>query len=381
MTQQFPKNNQYIPQLTGIRCIAAYMVFLHHFNPVKKYYPGSFPDEFITEFYTGVTVFFVLSGFLIAYRYMDSFTFSLRWFLKYMKNRFARIYPMYFLLTVLTFIVLFHQQTYNTENTNGWMVFIANVTFVRGFFDDLKFTGISQGWSLTVEECFYFLAPFLFILYSRYKKLFLYPILFIVAGVVLVLIFQNQKNMDGFFDSYHFMFNYTFFGRCTEFFLGVQLAIIVKRRELQAKFTSVKFTFLGLSGMIVSLVAMTLVKGNAKFAIDTIPGIGSNNLVLPVFVCCFFYGLLFEKSWVSKFLSSKILVLLGKSSYIFYLIHQGVISAFITSFFPQKNLLNLCILFVLINLISIALYKLLESPINNSIKKISFGKRLFATTV
>src|SRR5215831_4292959 len=182
MTQQFPKNNNYIPQLTGIRCIAAYMVFLHHFNPVKMYHPGSFLDEFIAEFYTGVTVFFVLSGFLIAYRYMDSFTFSLRWFLKYMKNRFARIYPMYFLLTVLTFIVLFHQQNYDAANENGWMVFLANISFVRGFFDDLKFTGISQGWSLTVEECFYFLAPFIFILCSRYKKLFLYPLFFLTTG-------------------------------------------------------------------------------------------------------------------------------------------------------------------------------------------------------
>jgi peptidoglycan/LPS O-acetylase OafA/YrhL len=372
MTQQFPKSNQYIPQLTGIRCIAAYMVFLHHFNPVKIFHPDSFADHFINEFYTGVTVFFVLSGFLIAYRYMDSFTFSLRWFLKYMKNRFARIYPMYFLLTVLTFIVLFHQQTYHIADAEDWRIFLYNITFVRGFFDDLKFTGISQGWSLTVEECFYFLAPFLFILYNRYKKLFLYPVLFIAAGIALVLIFQDQSSTEGFFNSYHFMFNYTFFGRCIEFFLGVQLAIIVKRREQQAKVTSVEFTFFGLLGMMASLIAMTLVKGNAKFAIETVPGMLINNLLLPVFVCCFFYGLLFEKTWMSKFLSSKPLVLLGKSSYIFYLIHQGVISAFITSFFPQQNLLNLCVIFVLINLISIVLY--------NSIKKISFSKRLFATT-
>jgi peptidoglycan/LPS O-acetylase OafA/YrhL len=296
-----------------------------------------------------------------------------------MKNRFARIYPMYFLLTVLTFAVFFHDQTYPIADGESWRIFLYNITFVRGFFDGLKFTGISQGWSLTVEECFYFLAPFIFILYSWYKKLFWYPLVFIATGIFLVLIFQHQTNMNGFFNSFHFMFNYTFFGRCIEFFLGVQLAIIVKGREHHAKSRFTKeFTFLGLFGMLASLIAMTVVKGNAKFAIETPAGVVINNLVLPFFVCCFFYGLLFAKTHVTKFLSSKLLVLLGKSSYIFYLIHTGVISSFLETFFPQTNMLNYCIIFILLNVISILLYKLLENPINNSIKKISFSKRLFA---
>ena len=43
------------------------------------------------------------------------------------------------------------------------LILFLNIFFIRGFFDDLKFTGVGQGWSLTVEECFYLLAPVLFI--------------------------------------------------------------------------------------------------------------------------------------------------------------------------------------------------------------------------
>ena len=55
--------------LTSIRAVAAFMVYLHHFNPfigIKTLYIG----DFISEFHIGVTIFFVLSGFLISYNYL-----------------------------------------------------------------------------------------------------------------------------------------------------------------------------------------------------------------------------------------------------------------------------------------------------------------------
>ncbi|MFX7824854.1 hypothetical protein ABTK20_20895, partial [Acinetobacter baumannii] len=88
----------------------------------------------------------------------------------------------------------------------------------RGFFDDLKFTGVSQGWSLTVEECFYFLAPFFFMHIKKRKLAFLYlPLILLSAGSLLVLIFSNV-HFFGFFGNFKFMFLYTFLGRCIEFF-------------------------------------------------------------------------------------------------------------------------------------------------------------------
>ena len=65
------KENKYLPALTGIRIIAAYMVFFHHYNPINKDFFGIVIYNFFTELHVGVTLFFVLSGFLITHRYYD----------------------------------------------------------------------------------------------------------------------------------------------------------------------------------------------------------------------------------------------------------------------------------------------------------------------
>src|SRR5690606_34174966 len=85
-------NEKYFKPLTGVRAIAAFMVYLHHFNPITQNNNFKYPYLFINEFHVGVTLFFVLSGFLIAYRYSEMNNFS---FKNYFVNRFARIYPMY----------------------------------------------------------------------------------------------------------------------------------------------------------------------------------------------------------------------------------------------------------------------------------------------
>ena len=84
--------------------MAAYLVFISHFAYV---FDGGFApalQRFFNEFHIGVTIFFVLSGFLIAFRYFDSFKLTGDWFKQYLKNRVARIYPMYALLTIGAFI-------------------------------------------------------------------------------------------------------------------------------------------------------------------------------------------------------------------------------------------------------------------------------------
>ncbi|MFX7167379.1 hypothetical protein ABTI49_20220, partial [Acinetobacter baumannii] len=61
-------------------------------------------------------------------------------------------------------------------------------------------------------------------------------------------------------------------------------------------------------------------------------GIFANNIVLPIGVVAFFYGLMKEKSLIRYLLSAPLMQLLGKSSYIFYLIHIGFISALLSEF-------------------------------------------------
>lgn len=345
----------YFPALTGIRAISAYMVYVHHYHPFSEELIGSILFKILKETHIGVSVFFVLSGFLIAYRYYGQKHFNFR---KYLVNRIARIYPVYFALTLASFIIqpdLF---------MGSYSILLLNVTFLRGFFHEFLFSGIAPGWSLSVEETFYFLAP-TFFYFIRKSRLFLValPVACLALGWTLVQIFSTMS-FHGFFGSNSFMLLYTFLGRSVEFFSGISLAILFMNSS--RKNNGFIFTFLGLLMIGLCLTALAYFSGETfKYGVFHPIGIWINNLILPIFaVSVLFYGLLSEKTWFSRFLSTPAMELLGKSSYIFYLIHMGVVSTgllFVSS--------NLIFHFVSLNLISIVLYKFFEDPMNHFIRR------------
>ena len=349
-------NKVNFPALTGIRALAAFMVFIHHYNPFTIASFGNFTHDFFNEFHIGVTIFFVLSGFLICNRYFDNPNFN---FKNYLIKRVARIYPMYFILTTLTFV--FFAIVYSQ---NGWADlhnYFYNITFLKGFSDDLKFTGIAQGWSLTVEEFFYFTAPLFFILINKTRVyLILIPLFFIGLGLLLVYYFSGF-DCKGFMKSTNFMLDFTFFGRISEFFVGIGLALLLRKNSPTFK----GMTYFGLLGIILSICSLVLLKGNGGFGVDTLTGKIINTIVLPVFgIAPLFLGLIKEKTFISNFFSSKVLQLLGKSSYIFYLIHLGI---FVTIL--NKINTNQWFIFIALNLISIVLYLYIETPLNKLIRK------------
>jgi peptidoglycan/LPS O-acetylase OafA/YrhL len=130
----------YFPSLTGLRAVAAYMVYIIHTDPFSEKRFGQIVFDFFDEFHIGVTIFFVLSGFLIAYNYYDEQKLN---FKIYFINRFARIYPMYFLLTTLTFI--FFAISENKNSSADFWIYLSNISFIRGFSDVYKHTGLGQG--------------------------------------------------------------------------------------------------------------------------------------------------------------------------------------------------------------------------------------------
>jgi len=345
------------PALTGIRIVAAYMVYLHHFNPFYKEKFGSDIHYFFDSFHIGVTIFFVLSGFLIAYRYYDLKKFK---FYNYMRNRFARVYPMYFLLTTITFIFgYFFNKDYESIKT-----YLLNITFLRGFFDDLKFTGIPQGWTLTVEESFYFLAPLFFIL-IKFRKiaLIIIPICFVLIGLLLVQIFENV-DFYGFLTNVNFVLGYTFFGRIAEFFVGIFLALIVMKDfkfEINFKF----FTIIGVLGILISVYLLSILESVPQTEIIMFQKNAVNSLLLPIFgIMPLFYGLITEKTLISKLLSSRLMILLGQSSYVFYLIHLGFFRTALKEF---SN--NYFFIFITLNMIAVVLYLFVEKPLNRFFRK------------
>ncbi len=385
----------YIPALTGVRAMAAYLVFISHYADV---FDGQFPHflrRFFLEFHIGVTIFFVLSGFLIAFRYYDHFHLNSDWFKQYLKNRVARIYPMYFLLTAGAFIYYFftHEPAIVGNFPSPVGLFFMHITFLRGFFRDLNFTGIAQGWSLTVEECFYFSAPVAFFIAKKYNRFYLQILAITCFGILMVLLFGNV-DWYGFFGNFTFMMLYTYFGRCFEFFVGIKLALLVRSQGLQRN-NKISYTFIGLVAIFVCVGIMSRldIPYGWSAGLHNPYGIITNNYLLPICIATFFYGLITEGSKLKTMLSNPFVELLGKSSYIFYLVHLGYMYRMIHHSLNwlndqafacydrwgldwhspfESDGLNLLYAFVVLNCISIVLFKFIEEPLNHYIRKSNF---------
>jgi peptidoglycan/LPS O-acetylase OafA/YrhL len=352
----------YIKPLTGIRAIAAFMVFITHYNHFEK---GTFVHSFFSQFYTGVSIFFVLSGFLITYRYYDRYQWKKGWFLTYIRNRVARIYPVYFLLTTMTFLVFLitdlHKDSQFTSRqivTNSLWVYFTNITFIRGFLHDLIFSLVPQGWSLSVEEFFYFSAPITWLLIRRRFNMLYQTLALLVAGLMLVYI-GKHIHFYGFFDTEVFMLKFTYFGKAFQFFAGMWLAFQIQKGAAKPLLNINKtYTGLGLTILIIAGIAVGWEHQQLYVTIFL------DNVVLSFAIALFFWGLITEKSWVSDFLSTPIMRLLGRSSYAFYMIHVGVSQQFLENYISR----NVFVQFVLLNLLAIAVYKWIETPMMLLIK-------------
>jgi peptidoglycan/LPS O-acetylase OafA/YrhL len=389
------EQQNYIPALTGVRALAAYLVFISHYEyAFDKSFPHAL-QRFFLEFHIGVTIFFVLSGFLIAFRYYDNFHLTGEWFRQYLKNRVARIYPMYFLITAAAFVV--YSFTRDPTIVNGFPsavgLFFMHITFVRGFFHQLVFTGVAQGWSLTVEECFYFSAPIVFFIIIKYRKYYLQILSLTGFGFLMVLLFRNV-NWYGFFSDFTFMMLYTFFGRCFEFFVGIRLALMIRRNGLGRK-NKLKVTYIGFFMIFFCVWLMSLlpIPPGWSAGLHHPLGIIINNYLLAISIAIFFYGLITETTVMKKILATRFVELLGKSSYIFYLIHLGFMYLLIykgVNWLNDKTFvlydqwgidwhspfeydwLNIVYVFVLLNAVSVILFKFIEEPLNHFIRKSDF---------
>lgn len=347
-------NKQFFPALTGFRAIAAWMIFIYHFFPFKNAnhsYPKWIAD-IIWEFHFGVDMFFVLSGFLITYRYFDDTPIR---FKKYMINRVARIYPMYFLITLLVFIVGYFQTGSWTLDTT--IQAILSFTMTKALFSDYFLSGIPQGWTLTLEEMFYLTAPFYFILIKKNKWwLYILPIIIFIFGSLM-------KYFLGNFDNIGSPLQTDIHPYIIEFFTGIGLAILIKKQKITIP-KHIKITYLGL--FFIGLYTIGIGEMRTILNLKTEVGKFTEMGLLSILgIAPFFWGLIHEKTIISKILSLPIMVLLGKASYIFYLIHKGFIPIFIDEHIWNNKLF----LFISLNIISIILFRYIEEPANHWIRK------------
>ena len=171
---------KYIPALDGIRALAILLVLLFHWFPVD-HWVNILPNGPI-----GVTLFFVLSGYLISNILMGqqaAGTF-LPSFKNFVIRRALRIFPIYFLVLLgllvgkkigIQVVTNFYEHPvyYWTYFYNHWLEQTQN-------WSDM----LSPYWSLSVEEQFYIVWPFFMLLIPSGKRLlgFLWSV--VVLGII-----------------------------------------------------------------------------------------------------------------------------------------------------------------------------------------------------
>lgn len=153
----------YLPNLNSLRAIAALMVIMCHLLEGKNrtiVFLGNFGSS-------GVTIFFVLSGFLITYLLlMEQKVFSKININAFYFRRILRIWPLYFLILFIAYVVIpyFIPEDHLIEmDRRSLKSFLMNVFFLTNFTLILKLTPliIRVIWSIGIEEQFYIFWPWL----------------------------------------------------------------------------------------------------------------------------------------------------------------------------------------------------------------------------
>ena len=334
------------PALTGVRAVGASVVFFDHL-PFQ-------PDAHVII--NVLAFFFALSGILIVRIYYEQAQLSLRWLGKYFVNRFARIYPVYFLL--LTVAVLLSPAVH-------WPTLLANYTLTHALIGTTLL--IQPSWSLTVEECFYVLAPAFMLLARRYG--FLTP--FAVATLLLVAALALSRLGFPFLGSSIHLLLWTFPGHFAEFFAGVWVALRLVGLEKQGVLheRGCTRTVAGLLGVLVLIGAMVIVYRHQPPDLQRIVVI--NNFLMPLPIAVLYLGLIRETTILSRMLSGKFIGLLGRASYAFYLLHMLVINHLAKPFLPMAEHRSLSILltFGITWLLSVLLFLCFEEPVNGFIRR------------
>ena len=198
------KTEIYLPGLNGIRSIAAIAVVASHINHRSTGF-GFRELPLLDMAGYGVTMFFVLSGFLITYLLLKekeiTKTINFKFFFI---RRALRIWPLYFIY-LLILILIFGLNSFK-DTFLLYVFFMPN--FVNLFECEFGILPVSKilsekighYWSLGVEEQFYVFWPLIIKLFNKYLFLFVtcFPILFLILKILLK-IYEAPTDVQAFF--------------------------------------------------------------------------------------------------------------------------------------------------------------------------------------
>ncbi|MDQ1075091.1 MULTISPECIES: acyltransferase [Microbacterium] len=303
-----------LPSLTGLRWATAMLIFGHHLMAVEYFggTPGVIWGTLFEAGKTGVTLFFILSGFVLAWGYKPQQTARSFWW-----HRIARIYPLHLVGVGLALVAA---ATLVPEiRTDGTAPVVANAFLVNGWVPDWWQAGNPASWSLVCEAFFYLTFPFLIRPLARASNRALGVV--VVASLVVAALAPQIASMS----PIPMSAASTPLLRMPEFVIGVSLALLMKKSAWQP---------------VRLVVAVPLaVAGYALSEAPTLPGtdihpglaatVGSYALLVASLANA-------DARANSTFLARPLWQELGRVSFAFYLVHLLVIAS-VSSAWPDGH--------------------------------------------
>ncbi len=316
------KKRRYITGLDGIRAIAVIMVLAYHLKLAL------FKSGFL-----GVTVFFVLSGYLITgiliSEVEEEGTIDLK---NFWLRRIRRLVPAVMSMAV---VIIFVSAVVNRIIfTKGCKDFLASVLGFNNWwqiFNKVSYfeaAGVTSPfthcWSLAIETQFYLIYPLILLgIYKlvksrgegRAKRGLLFAgvtlLLALISVILMIVLFDPQQDASR-----------VYYGTDTRAFsllFGALLAILWEYRMVPRRLSASVNMVLGSVSFAVLLVMTIAINGSSNFWYRGGQFFGTILTVLMV------YTVSGRKTWLSRFLSNPVLKWIGDRSYSIYLWHYPII--------------------------------------------------------
>ena len=316
------KKRRYITGLDGIRAIAVIMVLAYHLKLAL------FKSGFL-----GVTVFFVLSGYLITgiliSEVEEEGTIDLK---NFWLRRIRRLVPAVMsMAVVIIFVSAVVNRVIFTKGCkdfltsvlgfNNWWQIFNKVSYFEAAGVPSPFT---HCWSLAIETQFYLIYPlFLLGIYKlaksrgegRAKRGLLFAgvtlLLALISVILMIALFNPQQDASR-----------VYYGTDTRAFsllFGALLAILWEYRMVPRRLSASVHMVLGSVSFAVLLVMTITINGSSNFWYRGGQFVGTILTVLMV------YAVSGRKTWLSRFLSNPVLKWIGDRSYSIYLWHYPII--------------------------------------------------------
>jgi peptidoglycan/LPS O-acetylase OafA/YrhL len=313
-----------IPVLDGLRGIAIILVLIWHYfccqvNPRNALLYAGY--KIFEWSWSGVDLFFVLSGFLIGGIILDQRN-SANLLPVFYWRRALRILPLYFVCVGLFFLIKncgsypinpFKVPWLFDNSTAAWPYPFFMQNFVMALNNSFGARWLSVTWSVAVEEQFYLLLPFVILRcpINHLSKLLIG--LAAITPVLRILISVIRRNT---FPCYVLLIS-----RADPLLMGVLLAFIVRQphgltAKSQAKLWVAFVLLAGVTGLL-SFYSGNLISLNMV-------AVGYYIIAL-LFTCLLALTLISKGTLLEKVLSNKVLMVTGRISYCIYLIHIPVL--------------------------------------------------------